>query len=204
MEVRVMSATPRPLNVISLAAGTCYGKDNVSERRVRNCIKSGHLSVTEHASITFRIEGISRACMAQITRHRMASFCVESQRYNKYDLEGDDWYVMPEAFDTDYETSGFDHRKTFQGQMRGAAWDYRLALASGIKPEDARYLLPEAMKTTLVMTCNVRELFHILDMRMDKAAQWEIRKMAEAMKNAAKAVSPQWCELIIMWEELHG
>lgn len=204
MEVRVMSATPRPLNVISLAAGTCYGKDNVSERRVRNCYKSGHTSVLEHASITFRIEGISRACMAQLTRHRMASFCVESQRYNRYDLSGDDWYVMPEAFDTDYETSGLDNRKAFQVAMRGAAMEYEFALAKGIKPEDARYLLPEAMKTTLVMTCNVRELFHILDMRMDKAAQWEIRKMAEAMKNAAKSVSPQWCELIIMWEELHG
>ena len=204
MKVWVVSATPRPINVISLAAGTCYGKDDVSSKRVRNCYKAGHTSVLEHASITFRIEGISRACMAQLTRHRMASFCVESQRYNRYDLEGDDWYVMPDAFDTDYETSGFDHRKTFQSHMRGAAWDYMLALSSGIKPEDARYLLPEATKTNLVITANVREFFHILDMRTDKAAQWEIRELAEAMKEAAKAVAPQWCELMLMWEELHG
>lgn len=89
-KIEIISATECPVDVISLAAGICYGKADVSEKRVRHCFKSGHLSVFEHASITFKVEGISRACMAQLTRHRLVSFCVESQRYNKYDLSGDE------------------------------------------------------------------------------------------------------------------
>lgn len=200
MKVEIISATEKPIDVISLAAGCCYGKNDASEKRVANCYKAGHLSVFEHATITLKIEGISRACMAQLTRHRHCSFCVESQRYNRYDLEGDDWYVMPEVFDTDYETSGFDHRKTFKGMMHGAAMDYNLALSSGIKPEDARYMLPEATKTNLVMTCNIRELFHILDMRLSKAAQWEIYDLMEGIYYELRDYNEQWSRILDLWD----
>lgn len=183
MKVTVISATENPVDVIGIAAGTCYGKPDVSEKRVRHCFNNGHMSVFEHASITFKVEGISRACMAQLTRHRLVSFCVESQRYNKYDLSGDEWYVKP---------NGLDMAET----MRVCADRYMDALANGIKPEDARYLLPEATKTNLVMTMNVRNLFHIFDMRLDKAAQWEIRDVVIAMLSAASEVNDQWYALI--------
>ena len=187
MKVTVISATEQPVDVISLAAGVCFGKFNVSPKRAETCYRSGHLNVFEHAHITFHIEGISRSCMAQLTRHRHASFCVESQRYNRYSLEGTDWYVMPPAFERDEKALS-----RFRGSIRAAALDYVEALAHGIEPEDARYLLPEATKTNLVMTCNVRELFHVFDMRLATSAQWEIRGLAEAMRDAAANVNDQW------------
>lgn len=191
MNVTVMSATERPIETISLAAGTCYGKADVSPKRVANCYRAGHMSVFEHASATFKVEGISRACMAQLTRHRLASFCVESQRYCKYDLSGDDWYATPPEVEKDVNLE-----IGFIATMNGARNAYLYALESGMRPEDARYLLPEATKTNLVMTCNARELFHILDMREDKAAQWEIRDLAKAMREACEGISDEWRELM--------
>lgn len=193
MKVTIISATEKPVEVISLAAGICYGKDNVSEKRIAHCYNNGHMSVFEHAHVTFRIEGISRACMAQLTRHRMASFCVESQRYNKYDLSGDDWFVTPPEIEN---MNVF----WYGAKMEDAAEVYSAALAEGIKPEDARYLLPEATKTNLIMTCNLRELFHIFDMRLAKAAQWEIRNLATLMLAKVCAINDQWGKVM----ELYG
>ena len=191
MKVEVISATEKPVEVISRAAGTCYGKDNVSRKRIETCFNSGHLSVYEHATVSFRIEGISRACMAQLTRHRLVSFCVESQRYCRIDVDGHDWYVMPPNFIEDYDAQCW-----FSDRAEEMARAYQHALKMGQKPEDARYLLPEATKTNLVMTCNVRELFHIFDMRLDKAAQWEIRDIAKAMYEACKGINEEWREVM--------
>ena len=200
MNVTVISATPFPVAVISVAAGCCYGKDDISPKRVQRCFDSGHLSVFEHANVTFKIEGISRACMAQLTRHRMASFCVESQRYCKYDLSEQDWYVTPEAF----EQQGFVGEMTleswYQTQAERAAKAYRTALESGIRPEDARFLLPESAKTNLVVTMNCRELFHFFDMRLPKSAQWEIRELAGMMRDAVRSRSGEWEQIIDMYD----
>ena len=195
MEVTVLGATEAPMDLVSLAAGCCYGKRDVSHKRVFTCYKSSHMSVFEHASATILVEGISRACMAQLTRHRLVSFCVESQRYNKYDLSGGDWYVVPPSHDDAKKLNAFDH------MMRECASAYKDAMKyGGIKPEDARYLLPEATKTNLVMTCNVRELFHLFDMRLDKSAQWEIRNLAAAIKSALKGRGEQWLMLMELYE----
>lgn len=183
MRVEIISATEKPVEVISLAAGICYGKDNVSEKRIAHCFNNGHMSVFEHAHVTFRIEGISRACMAQLTRHRVASFCVSSQRYIKYDLSGDEWYATPSVFEDN------EHYPEYMAALGGCYMD---CLESGMKPEDARYLLPEATKTNLIMTCNLRELFHILDMRLSKSAQWEIRNLATLMLAKVCAINEQW------------
>lgn len=190
MRVEVIRATESPVEVISLAAGICYGKTDVSEKRVRHCFNNGHLSVFEHASVTIRVEGISRACMAQLTRHRLCSFCVESQRYNKYDLSGDDWFVTPPAFEGD---------AAFRDFMEFVATFYKAALGDGNKPEDARFVLPEAAKTNLVMTCNLRQLFHLFDMRRSQAAQWEIRELATAIALEVSQVSQQWGFLMGLW-----
>lgn len=191
MRIKVEWATPEPIDEVSRAAGVCYGKADASLRRAQACYSRGHLSVFEHAAASFSVEGISRACMAQLTRHRLCSFCVESQRYNRYDLSGDDWYVIPPSFkDEAY----------FRKCMREAASHYSVCIAGGMKPEDARYLLPEATKTRLRMTCNARELFHLLDMRQDGAAQWEIRTLANMLEDALKELGGQWWDLMLLRE----
>lgn len=204
MDVKVISATPYPAFVCSTAAGICYGKDNASRKRLRTCFNADHLSVFEHASATFSVEGISRACMAQLTRHRLCSFCVESQRYCKYDEEffAGNWYVMPPEFEgwkvhnplTEKEYRAFD------AFMKDRAREYLLAIDKGMKPEDARYLLPEATKTNLMVTMNARQLFHVLDMRADGAAQWEIQAVANAMLEELKAEGEEWAFIVGLWE----
>lgn len=98
MGVSIITATENPMDVISLAAGCCYNKDNVSNKRVATCISAGHLSVLEHASVCFRVDGVSRSLSHQLVRHRMASYCQQSQRYCKIDTKSSDWYVMPPSF----------------------------------------------------------------------------------------------------------
>lgn len=199
MQVEVIAATQNPMDVISMAAGVCYGKANTDRKRVERCFRNGHLSVFEHASATFHIKGISRSCMAQLTRHRHASFCVQSQRYCKYGLEGEDWFVTPEAF----KQPGFVGDRTLESfyrkKMESDAKAYRDALDAGVKPEDARYLLPEAKDTELVVTMNCREFFHVLDMRWDKAAQWEVRDLVGMMHAALRDRSEQWADLMCLY-----
>lgn len=170
----------------------CYGKDDYNPKRVRRCIANGHTSVTEHVSATFRIEGISRSCLAQLTRHRMASFSVTSQRY--CEIEGDDWYVIPPSVIEAGEEVGFC------AEAEKAAKAYHRLLAKGVKKEDARFLLPEATKTNLVMTINARSLMNFLSLRLDKSAQWEIRELANEMVQALKGQGSEWRELMKLIE----
>ena len=192
MEVSVLSCTENPLDIVSISAGTCYGKPTISHKRVETCVFADHLSVIEHATISFKVDGISRACLAQLTRHRHASFCVESQRYNRYDLDGDEWYVMPPEVKKACPIEFDEH-------MTACAEAYKEALASGLRAEDARYLLPEAMKTNLVVTMNARNLFHLFSMRLDRSAQWEIRELVAEMKKQASLINDQWRRLIEMY-----
>ena len=174
MRVDVLSATSNPIDACSIAAGVCYGKRNV-------------------------IEGISRACSHQLVRHRLASYCQESQRYNRYDFAGDDWYVKPDAFEG--VALGLAEEVTFGCAMQAAAYAYRYALDAGIKPEDARYLLPEATKTSVACTMNLRQFFHLLDMRDDQHAQWEIRGLAQAMKSVLSGVSSEWQYMVGLYDK---
>ncbi len=185
MEVSIMSKTPDMVDVISRSAGICYGKDDKSIRRLRNCYKVGHTGVLEHASVSFLVRGISRACSHQLVRHRMASYAQESQRYNKYDLSGDDWYVIPPSVIEAGEEVGF------RAETEKQAKAYHRLLTKGVKPEDARYLLPEAMKTSIVVTRNIRDLFHFFDLRLGPRAQWEIRELAEQMAICMENEEPE-------------
>lgn len=185
MEVSIMSKTPDMVDVISRSAGICYGKDDKSIRRLRNCYKVGHTGVFEHASVSFLVRGISRACSHQLVRHRMASYAQESQRYNKYDLVGDDWYVVPPSVVKAGEEVGF------RAETEKQAKAYHRLLTKGVKPEDARYLLPEAMKTSIVVTRNIRDLFHFFDLRLGPRAQWEIRELAEQMATCMENEEPE-------------
>lgn len=194
MNVRVIRATTSPMHAISEAAGICYMKDDYNPKRVERCLRNGHTSVAEHVSASFRIEGISRSCLEQLTRHRMASFSVMSQRY--CEIDGDDWYVIPPSVIEAGEEVGFC------AEANKAAKAYRRLLAKGVKKEDARFLLPEATKTNLVMTINARSLMNFLSLRLDKSAQWEIRKLANAMVHALKEIGGEWFELMGLIEEV--
>lgn len=195
MRATVITATTSPMDVIGIAAGMCYGKPTPSPKRVRRCAKAGHMSVFEHATATLQIEGISRACLAQLTRHRIASYSVMSQRYCKVDA-GSLWYVTPPSI------AGTDAESRFRAQACDAMWSYQAAIDEGAKPEDARYLLPEATKTSLVMTINARSLQNLFTLRLDAHAQWEIRELAAAIERELELrCDGQWPELIRILRE---
>lgn len=196
MQVTAIRATESPMHLVSEAAGMCYGKDDYNPKRVRRCIANGHTSVTEHVSASFRIEGISRSCLAQLSRHRMASFSVTSQRY--CEIGGDDWYVIPPSVIEAGEEVGFI------AEVEKAAKAYHRLIAKGVKKEDARFLLPEATKTNLVMTINARSLMSFLSLRLDKSAQWEIRELANAMVQAIEDEGGEWRELMELIEEVRN
>ena len=194
MRVTVITATTNPMDVIGIAAGMCYGKPEPSPKRVRRCAKAGHMSVFEHASATFIVEGISRACLAQLTRHRIASYSVTSQRY--CEVGGNDWCVIPPS------VAGTDAELRFRAQACDAMWSYQAAIEEGVKPEDARYLLPEATKTSLVMTINARSLQNLFTLRLDSHAQWEIREVAVTIERELEfRCDGQWPELIRILRE---
>lgn len=197
MRVTVITATTNPMDVIGIAAGMCYGKPTPSPERVRRCAENGHMSVFEHASATFKIEGISRACLAQLTRRRIASYSVTSQRY--CEAGGNDWCVVPPS------VVGSDAEARFRAQASDAMWSYRAAIDEGMKPEDARYLLPEATKTSLVMTINARSLQNLFTLCLDAHAQWEIRELAVTIEHELKCrCDGQWFELIGILREVRN
>lgn len=198
MEVTIIDCTTVPLNIISRAAGTSTGKDDIPRDRVERCFNDKHLSVFEHAHFTARIEGISRACSHQLVRHRMASFVQESQRYSRVNaddqFDSNDWYVIPpDIAYTDIMDS------CFHNTMKVMMYEYCDLIARGIKLEDARYVLPEATKTNITMTMNCRELFHFLDLRLDEHAQWEIRDLAQCIVYALEDEGSQWHDLMTMY-----
>lgn len=193
MEVSILSRTPDMVGVISRAAGLCYGKRDKSLRRLRSCYRAGHTGVLEHASVSFVARGISRSCSHQLVRHRLASYCQESQRYCKYDLSGDSWYVVPRSLRGDKDLLG-----KYESLMRECAGEYKSLLDAGCKPEDARFVLPESTKTSIVVTMDIRSLFHFFDLRLGEHAQWEVRELAKEMLEQLRSVEP---ELTGVYEE---
>jgi thymidylate synthase (FAD) len=147
-------------------------------------IREGHEDVIEHASATFLIEGISRACSHQLVRHRLGSYSQESQRY--VELGKGDWApVVPPSVASDPEAAA----------IMAEAWEalaaaYALLRQKGIRKEDARFLLPTAAETRIVVTMNFRSWRHFIELRADPAAQWEIRSIALAVLQELNAISP--------------
>ena len=187
MRVEIINVSHHnPLSFIGECAGISHGKTDASIKRALGCWRAGHTSVLEHVAMTFRIDGISRACSHQLVRHRLASFVQESQRYTKIDTNRE-WYVVPPAI-----AKSDDRLDFFVEHMERYGDAYQSALDAGIKPEDARYLLPEATKTSVVMTMNLRELESFYKLRSDKAAQWEIRELAETMLDDVECCGYEW------------
>lgn len=193
MIVILLDATEDPIDIVSKAAGTCYGKTNWSEKRVKRCIDNKHWSVLEHAKATFQVNGISRACSHQLVRHRLASYSQLSQRYSKIDVAGNtDWYVAPPSI------LGSALEDTFREKMRAAGNGYLTAIKSGIAAEDARYFLPEATKTNITVTMNLRELANFHALRTDRAAQWEIHELADLAWKTLSEHSRKWKDILAM------
>jgi thymidylate synthase (FAD) len=143
----------------------------------------GHASVVEHASFTFSIEGVSRAMTHELVRHRIASFTQQSQRYVTYDtLEG---YVTPPKIAENIEA-----KRIYEEALRKISQTYQELLNMKIPKEDARFILPNAAKTNIMVTMNARELRHFFNLRCCARAQWEIREVAIEMLKQAKKAAP--------------
>jgi thymidylate synthase (FAD) len=194
MDVRLLYHTPDPQRSIAAAARLCYSPvgaaellehmtDEAVRRVLKTVISSGHTSTLEHASYTFAIDGVSRAMTHQLVRHRLASYNQQSQRYVAYDSEP--VFVVPPKVAADPIA-----RAAFDEACAGAFEAYRAQLDAGVPAEDARYLLPNAMETKIVVTMNVRELLHFFELRSCRRAQWEIREVALAMLELAEPTAP--------------
>ena len=154
-----------------------------SKRIIKRVTGYGHVSVIEHASFTFSIEGVSRAMTHQLVRHRIASYTQQSQRYVAYDtLEK---YVTPPSIADNTEA-----KKTFDETLAKISETYQKLLNLGIPKEDARFILPNAAKTNIIVTMNARELRHFFNLRCCARAQWEIRQVATEMLRQVKKVAP--------------
>ncbi len=218
LKVMLISHTPNPLKTVAMAAKLCYSKvgidkinENMSDEDAKKFMEMllnyGHLSPLEHASFTFGIEGVSRTLTHQLVRHRIASYSQQSQRYvSEKQFE----YIIPpkikedkEALDAFTKTmsdiqSSYDNIRDILTKnhtkrlMEEEGLDEKSARSKALKlaNEDARFVLPGACESKIIVTMNVRELKHFFTLRTCTRAQWEIREMATEMLKLAKEVSP--------------
>lgn len=195
VEITNISVPEEPLSFIGRCAGESTLKSGKNDaKRAVSCIRMGHTSVAEHVSVSFRISDVSRSLTHQLVRHRLMSVVQQSQRYVKMDLSGDDWYVTPPTIAKDESLTAL-----FNNAMENAASEYETLLDAGVRAEDARYVLPEATKTSITITMNMRELSSFWGLRSDSHAQWEIRGLAHEMRKALveeTVEDDEWQELI--------
>lgn len=199
LTVGLIRYTDSPEEMIGAASRLCYSSDSVEQTIIKTAEKDnaafiqklvgmGHMSPFEHASFTFSVEGVSRSLLAQITRHRIASFSVKSQRYVS-EARGFQ-YVIPPSI----KALGESGVKKFKEQMDVIAMWYsqwQQLLGDGEKGnEDARFVLPNAAETKFLVTMNARELLHFFKLRCCARAQWEIRELAWRMLELCYGVAP--------------
>lgn len=201
LSVTLLQHTPDPDRAVAIAGRLCYAPVSAADlqqemsdedvaRLVRVLVRSGHHSALEHASFTFAIDGVSRACTHQIVRHRLASYNQQSQRYVNFG--GGDSFVVPPSISTNSEAE-----QVFMQAMEQARAAYDRLVDIGLAEgrtresvqEDARFVLPNAAETKLVMTMNVRELRHFFQVRCCRRAQWEINALAWRMRSVLREVS---------------
>lgn len=194
MNVELLQYPDNPERAVATAARLCYAPVGAKElmetmppERVQSVLstimKSGHFSTLEHVSYTFAVDGVSRALTHQLVRHRLASFNQQSQRYVKF-TEGVET-VKPDTVSRDEEAN-----RIFDEAINAVLEGYQKLLDAGIPAEDARYLLPNAAETKIVITMNIRELLHFFSLRCCNRAQWEIREMAHRMFALVKPTAP--------------
>lgn len=217
ISVTLLNYSGNPEKIISAAAKLCYSSsgtkdilEGLTEEKTESFLNMlteiGHESPIEHASFTFAIEGVSRSLLAQLTRHRLASYSVKSQRYVK---EGQFEFVVPPEIENLPEARKIyikameDDQKTYNeladilqkkhyDNLVATGMDEKQAKKNSEKMaiEDARFVLPNACETKLIMTINARSLMNFFHHRCCNRAQWEIRELANKMLDLVKEVSP--------------
>jgi thymidylate synthase (FAD) len=235
MDVTLLEATEDPEAVICKAARNDYSSDFVGEQDfaatmdtidgdsltekketlIGHLLDHGHFGPFEHAQITFGVKGVSRSCMAQITRHRHVSFDVQSMRYVAFDdvdpadvRDGELVVTPPSATDPDWvgrnqKTDAVDaetverREEIFNDTIEHAVESYQELLDLGMPPEDARFVLPIGTKVNIVMSMNARMLMHVADMRAAADAQWEIRGLTEDLLD----IAADWCPITFDYYE---
>ncbi len=206
LHVEILRHTLEPEELIAMAAKLCYSsadidglKEGVSKKDqapfVGKLMNLGHLSPVEHASFTFGIEGVSRSLLAQITRHRLASFSVKSQRYvgevRDRKEDGVFNYIIPPSIEALGEDAIAEYdRQMEQMQQWYDGWVERLGNTGEKSNQDARFVLPNASETKMIVTMNIRELLHFFELRCCERAQWEIRALATEMLRQVKDIAP--------------
>ncbi|MFH1227914.1 MAG: FAD-dependent thymidylate synthase [Planctomycetota bacterium] len=192
MNVTLLQYTKNPERAIALAARLCYSDAGIEELKgrisatqtgklVRMLVRMGHHSALEHASFTFGVEGVSRSLTHQLVRHRLASYSQQSQRYVKAEAFE---YVIPPAIESNPRL-----KNIFNQTMSGIQKVYNLFTRQGIAAEDARYVLPNATETKIIVTMNARELLHFCLLRCCNRAHWEIHELADKMLKHAKTIA---------------
>ena len=199
MNVKLIRHTLSPEELVALGARLCYSKTDIDglQKRigdrdqaafVHKIMDMGHESVLEHATFTFGIEGVSRVLLAQLTRHRLASFSVQSQRY--VSMEDGAQYVIPPRI-IDLGAGAVDEYAEQMETMHRWYREWIAKLGGGSDAlEDARFVLPGACETRLMLTMNVRELLHFFSLRCCSRAQWEIRALANEMLRICRDIAP--------------
>ena len=202
LKVILLRHSPNPEETIAMAAKLCYSpaditslKDKIETKDqkafVEKLVKMGHMSPIEHASFTFAVEGISRACSHQLVRHRLASYSQQSQRYVSEESGFD--YIIPPSVKEDKELKNIfisfmeQAQETYNSMVRKLN-EKRIRGESA--NQDARFILPNAAETKIMVTMNARELLHFFRQRCCNRAQWEIRQMAEEMLKLVKKAAP--------------
>ena len=199
LKVELIRHTLSPEETVALGARLCYSKSTIQDLKnkieskdqsdfVKKLLSMGHESVFEHASFTFAIEGVSRVLLAQLTRHRLASFSVQSQRYVSYE-QGFGYIIPPKIEALGEEAVREFHHQMCMMQNWYQEWQQKLGTDEGGN-EDARFVLPNACETRVLMTMNVRELRHFFSLRMCTRAQWEIRALANRMHKMCFEIAP--------------
>ena len=181
MEVELIALTRylrgggTPEELLEHAGRICYQSESRGEpgRFIRARVSEGHESIIEHANASFEINGISRACSHQLVRHRLASYSQESQRY--VDMSEPEWALPPAVLASDGAMAVWE---TFSEEVKRA---YRALRDLGMRKEDARFVLPNAAATRIIVTMNFRELLHFFRIRISGPAQWEIREVGVRM-----------------------
>ena len=228
MKVKLVQMTQNPIEVMWTAARTCYSAKSPIElwedsattptdkkwNLVKKVLDSGHQSIAEHVYFTFAIEGISRACSHQLVRHRAGIvFSQQSQRYVEIK---EDWDTLFDMYDETRTVEINNNLKTiankyFVGVTEDNYNEYIQILCSylykvkqGMKPEDARNILPNATKTNITMSLNYRELIHICNLRLCTRAQLEIRQLFQAIKKEVEKADERLASLLVPSCEIHG
>lgn len=206
MHVELIAHTPEPLSVIYAAFRQCYHagfvadmwpkllEGEISKEKqgefVKNVVASGHVSPIEHVSFTFAAQGVSRALTHQLVRHRIASYSQQSQRY----VDGSAMnFIIPPAIKKNPEALQrfLECIETIQSSYKEVKELLEAGGRGKKSMEDARFLLPQAAETRIVMTLNCRSLLNFFEHRCCTRAQWEIRALANAMLKQCRAVLPE-------------